>query len=489
MPPSAIIQAPVTPNSFRSSKTISSEPYPTVHTPSIPPHARSFSFSTPLNVPDHPELSSTSSTSSFQASSVSPPPKSPIGPFRPRSKIFQRNSTLAYNKRLKSLARRKHKLQECLQILNEMRLAGVQPDKYTYSMLLTSCIKCNDPHTAVELYHDIRKDGIPLDEHLRASLLKIAATHSSPQIGLCIRLFRGTSRPNRIMCNVMMDAFASIGDVDNCLSTYRYMRSVGVTPDGYTVCAIIKAYVHLGKLDDAMTNLHEMIKSAISVPPAAFCMLITAYGRMGRLDDAVTVYDRMTEWHVAPSQVTYNVLINACAVSGDLKRANEIYEEMKHTSPFSGDRYTMHGMIKCCLRRGDGRSALRWYEKIKASPVMPNQVSFRLALTAAGQNLDLDAVHQIADDIRAAGVKPREDVAATLVAASIRCSDLQAATTFFRSYAHSMCGAPLQPFFDSIRSSLRAFEQHMRPEVADYNDTFQVVRELEKFWAKQTNQK
>lgn len=370
-----------------------------------------------------------------------------------------------------------------------MRLAGVQPDKYTYSMLLTSCIKCKDPHTAAELYHDIRKDGISLDEHLRTNLLKIAATHPSPQISLCIRLFRGTSRPNRVMCNVMMDAFASVGDVDNCLATYRHMRSTGITPDGYTVCAIIKAYVCLERLDDAMANLHEMIKSGVSVPPAAFSMLITAYGQMGRLDDAVTVYDRMTEWHIAPSQVTYNVLINACAVSGDLQRAREIFEEMRHTSPFSGDRYTMHGMMKCCLCCGDGRSALRWYDRIKGSPAMPNQVTFRLSLTAAGQSLDIDSVHKIADDIRAAGVKPREDVAAALVAACIRCSDLQAATIFFRSYAHSMCGASLQPFFENIRSALRDFEQHVRPEVADYNDTFRVVKELEKFWAKQTKNK
>lgn len=398
---------------------------------------------------------------------------------------MKQRSTLAYNRRIKTLARQKGKLQACLQVLNEMRQDGVQPDKYTYSMLLTSCIKCKDHHTAVELYHDIRKDGIPLDAHLRTSLLKLAATHPSPQISLCIRLFRGTPRPNRVMCNVMMDAFASVGDVDNCLVTYRHMRSTGITPDGYTVCAILKAYIHLERLDDAMENLHEMVKSGVSVPPAAFSLLIAAYGRLGRLDDAVTVYDRMTEWHVDPSQVTYNVLINACAVSGDLQRAKEIYDEMKHTSSLPGDRYTMHGMMKCCIRRGDGPSAMRWYAKIKNSSAMPNQVSFRLALTAAAQSLDLDTLHEIADDMRAAGIKPREDVAATLVAACIRCSDLQAATVFFRSYAHSMCGASLQPFFDNMRSALLAFEQHMPPECADYNGTMHVVRELEKFWAKQ----
>lgn len=445
-----------------------------LHPVSLPSHLNLLSVSSPLSITKYSKHSLTS----FPI--ASPPAGLITNPLK-RSAKNHTSITACYNRRLKLLARKRNNLQACLAILNDMRQVGVKPDKYTYSMLLSSCIRCKDQNTAIELYQDIQRDGITLDEYLQTNLLKIAASSPHPRIDLCIRFFRSAHRPNRVLCNVMMDTFASIGDVENCLATYRFMRNIDIIPDGYTVSAILKAYVQADRLNDAIVSLHEMFKSGISIPSTVFSILITAYGRKGRLDDAISLYDRMISWDIVPSQITYNVLINACAVIGDLQRAVEIYDEMLHASPFTGDRYTMHGMMKCCLYQGDGQAALRWYRLIKTSAV-PNQISFRMALSAAGHSLDLDAIHEITDDIEALSGKPRQDVAAVLVAANIQCSDHEAALAAFHSYARSLCDVQLASFVSIIRSQLRDFNQYTRAE-ADFDGTCNALEELKKRWS------
>lgn len=389
---------------------------------------------------------------------------------------------------LKTLARKKNSLPECLDIVKEMRRTGIRPDKFTYSALLTSCFRSKARHTAVELYHEIRKDGVPLDHYLRANLLKIAGSGPSPQIDLCVRLFQGDPHPNRVMCNVMMDAYANIGAFDNCFSTYRYMVGAGVLPDSYTVTALMKAYIRSDRLDDAVTNLREIYKSGLDVPSVAFSQLIDAFGKHGLMDRAVELYDMMTAWRIEPSQVTFNVLIGACVHSGNVERALEIYEEMKHTTNFPGDRYTYHGLMKCCLRRGDGEAALEWYDHIKTTPFQCNQVSFRHALLAAGQSLNLDAVYAIKQDMKEGAVTPREDTVATGVAACIRCSDLQGAAKLFKDHAQvarerSSARCPqMTSFFNNVRKSMQLFEPNERGDNADYMHTMSVVDEMERTW-------
>lgn len=395
---------------------------------------------------------------------------------------------------LKTLARKKNSLPQCLDIVQEMRRTGIRPDKFTYSALLTSCFRSKARHTAAELYHEIRKDGVPLDHYLRANLLKIAASGPSPQIDLCVRLFHGDPHPNRVMCNVMMDAYANIGALNNCISTYRYMAGAGVLPDSYTVTALMKAYIRSGRLEDAVTNLREIYKSGLDVPVVAFSQLIDAYGKQGLMDRAVELYDMMTAWHIEPSQITFNALIGACVHSGNVERAVEIYEEMKHTSNFPGDRYTYHGLMKCCLRRGDGEAALKWYHYIKTTPFQCNQVSFRQAFLAAGQSLNLDAVYDIARDMKEGGAAPREDTVATGVAACIRCSDLKGAAKFFKDYAQVVCEKcpdkhpHLKHFFNNVRKSMQLFEPNERGDNADYMHTMSVVDEMERTWQGQSAQ-
>lgn len=395
-------------------------------------------------------------------------------------------STFYYNVKIDKLARKKNSLSRCLRLFKQMRKKNIAPDKYTYSALLKSCTRANSPETAFQIYHLIQRDGIPLDSHLRSMLLKLVASSPSPRLDLCLRLFQGASRPNRVLCNVLMNVYASSGSVEQCITTFRYMTAASIQPDAYTVSTLIKAYTKANRLDEAVANLHEIRKSGMDIPPCAFAIIIGAFGEEGDIENAIQMYDLMTTWGIHPSQVTFNVLIRACAHAGDLSLAIQVFEEMKHISGFSGDRYTFHALIQCCLKIRDGRYALYWYRQIGCASLKYNQVSFRLGFIAAGQTFDLDAVHAIENQMGELQISPRRDTLAHLIAACIRCSDLQGASGFFFKYIRCILNqkdcstSSYSSFFDETREALRSFEDQSEPSFCDHLHTIAVVDEMER---------
>lgn len=391
-------------------------------------------------------------------------------------------TVVARNAQLKALAKRKH-LDACLSFMNEMRESAVVPDKYSYSIVLTCCARLGAVDVARDLYRRMRLEGIVPDDYIRTNLLTVAANAKPPQVRMCARLFATMRNPTVYMCNVMIDAYARAGNVDSCIAMCRYMRLCGLEADKYTMSALIKAYVKSGRIEEAFQRLREMHAAGLELSAAAFGQVIDAFGKLGLMDRAVKVFDLMTLFGVAPTQATYNTLIAACSTKGMTKKAYEIFEEMKATSSFVGDRYTIHSLMSCCLKSRDATRVMQLYRMIKKGPFMCNQVSYRYALTAAGQSMDIDAMMEVKDDMETQDVSPREDTAAALVAAAIRCSDLQLALDSFAEYKRiQRAESEMTAFFAEIKAALKGFEESREGGVNDFECTVLVVDELERSW-------
>lgn len=383
---------------------------------------------------------------------------------------------------MKTLANKKD-LAACLSLLDELRNAGCAPDKYTYSTIMTCCSRVHAPDVAMELYNKMITENVQVDDYIRTNLLTCAANASPPRLETCALVFKSTRKPSQVMCNVMMDAYARAGLIEECLSTYRHMSLQSMQADKYTVSALIKAYVTTGRLDEAVDKIHEMHAAGLEVNAAAYGQVMDAFGRAESLDKAVRVFDTMTLHGVEPTQITYNILIGACEQVSMTQHAFEIYDEMRAMTSFPGDRYTLHCLMKCCLRSMDGWRALDIYRRLKRSPFPCNQVSYRLAVTAAGQIMDLEAVLEVADDIARHRSKMRHDTAAFLTAAFIRCSDLEAALNYFGDHLkHLSSEDAVMRFFEMMRTALKAFEKHDLESEKDFEYTSLVVKEMERSW-------
>lgn len=327
----------------------------------------------------------------------------------------------------------------------------------------------------------MRLERVVPDDCIRTNLLTVAANAKPPRVRLCTRLFAAITNPSTYMCNIMIDAYARVGNVDDCIATCRYMCLRGLEADKYTGSALIKAYVKSGRIEEALRKIREMHAAGLELSAPAFRQVMNAFGRPGLMDRAIQVFDLMMSFGMAPTQTTYNTLIAACSTKGLTEKAFEVFNEMEVTSSFVGDRYTLHLLMSCCLKSRDATQVMKLYRMIKRGPFKCNQVSYRYALTATGQSMDIDAVMEVMEDIAAHGVRPRKDTAAALVAASVRCSDLQLALDSFAEYQRVLkTESKVIAFFDEIKAALKGFEEGEEGGVNDFDCTALVVDELER---------
>eukprot|EP00178_Gracilaria_changii_P015554 TRINITY_DN4354_c0_g1_i1.p1 TRINITY_DN4354_c0_g1~~TRINITY_DN4354_c0_g1_i1.p1 ORF type:complete len:505 (-),score=115.35 TRINITY_DN4354_c0_g1_i1:237-1751(-) len=428
------------------------------------------------SVSHHPRISA------FLPTPRAPPPPPAVRPSRapsPPECLPQPLTLRAVNVRLKALVRRKHEFHRCVWLYQQLMLHRITPDKYTYSLLLTACATTGRTRHAMQLFHQLRHHRIPLDNYLRANLLTVVARSKQPDIAFAMWVFASSPKPSTLLCNILIELFARTRNLTGAECVHRYMNAAQIRVDAYTVSALIRAHVATGGPHAALSALRDMWRAGLSVHAAAFGQVIAAFGEQGLIDEAVALFDEMTVFGVQPLQTTFNVLIAAC-VGRDVRKAFEIFDEMNASTSFGGDRYTYHALIKCCLAAREAHRVAELYDAIKRSGFQPNQVSYRLTLVAAGMMMDGDLVERVARDMSDNGCEARMDTAATLVAAAIRCSDLQAALQHFSSFVSGGDAARNARFFDEIRAALRAFDARDGRGVQDWKHTQLVVDELQR---------
>ncbi|CAN8062497.1 unnamed protein product [Agarophyton chilense] len=469
-----------------------SHPSPSRTSPASPGHLHrsprrrrvSFRPASPSARPhvDHASTTSVPSISAFLATPPAPPPPAVIRPpqaSHPPEPLPQPFTLRAVNMRLRALVRNKNAFDRCLWLHGQLRQHSIKPDKYTYSLLLTACATVRNSKHAMQLYHELRQNRVAMDDHLRANLLTVVARSKQPDIGFAMWVFASSPKPSLLLCNILIDLFARAHNATGAESVHRYMNAVGIQADAYTVSALIRVHVASAGPAAALLALREMWRAGLSVHVAAFGQVIAAFGQLGMIDEAVALFDEMTVFGVQPQQTTFNILIEACK-GRNLQKAFEIYDEMKASTSFRGDRYTFHALINCCLAAREAERVPGLYAAIKRAGFQPNQISYRLALVAAGIMMDIDFMEQVAGDMKNNLCEPRMDTMATLVAAAVRCSDLQAALSHFSNFVSCRDSLRNARFFDEIRGALRRFDEQGLQDLQDSMHTQLVVDELER---------
>merc|ERR1719373_357991 len=101
-------------------------------------------------------------------------------------------------------------LSTALDLFHNMKKQGIHPDVITYSTLISVCEKCRQPDKAMELFNKMQKeDGLS---------------------------------PNTITCNALISACDKGGKPEEAWRVFQDMRRWGPTPDVVTYSALISAF-------------------------------------------------------------------------------------------------------------------------------------------------------------------------------------------------------------------------------------------------------
>ncbi|KAJ0971927.1 hypothetical protein J5N97_019886 [Dioscorea zingiberensis] len=274
---------------------------------------------------------------------------------------------------------------EAFALLNEMKSTdGCQPDVYTYSILIKSCLQVFALDKVQELLVDMENQGI---------------------------------RPNTITYNTLIDAYGKAGRFEEMESTLREMlQDCGCKPDVWTMNATLRAFGGSGQIE-MMEKCYDKFQNAGITPDIkTFNILLDSYGKSQKYEKMSSVMEYMQKYYFSWSLVTYNVVIDAFGRAGDLRQMEYIFRLMK------SERIKPNCVTLCSLVRAYGR--VEAVEKIKGvlryienSDVMLDIVFFNCLVDAYGRAGCLAEMKEVLEIMKSRGCKPDKITYSTMIKA------------------------------------------------------------------------
>ncbi|KAK1268912.1 Pentatricopeptide repeat-containing protein [Acorus gramineus] len=242
---------------------------------------------------------------------------------------------------------------QAFSLLNQMKnTVGCDPDVYTYSILIKSCMHVHEFDKAEALLSDMASMGI---------------------------------KPNTITYNTLIDAYGKAGRFALMESTLvEMLKEKDCKPDVWTMNSTLRAFGGNGQIE-TMEKCYDKFQSAgISPNIKTFNILLDSYGKAGSYLKMSAVMEYMQKYYFSWTIVTYNVVIDAFGRAGDLRQMEYIFRLMR------SEGVKPNCITLCSLVRAYGR--VQAIEKIKGvvritenSSVVLDAVFFNCLIDAFGR--------------------------------------------------------------------------------------------------------
>merc|ERR1719240_1892744 len=234
-------------------------------------------------------------------------------------------------------------------------------------------------------------------------------------------------------------------DVDEVLlnalleSTVQRMRDLKVTPSPVTLGILVKTYGQAGDIQKVLQVWDEMDKQRLHANAVTYGCMIDACVKCGRLETAVEIFKGMRQAGKHRNTIVYTTLMKGYGLDKDLKSALELFREMPHEGvPYN--TITYNSIIDACVKSGDLATAESLLYEIANpcnSPLEPDLITFSTLLKGYCHIGDLDKALQLAEAIKARGLRCDELVYNTLMDGCVKANDVTAGVGLFEEMVHA----------------------------------------------------
>eukprot|EP01018_Ginkgo_biloba_P002288 Gb_24674 [translate_table: standard] len=264
-------------------------------------------------------------------------------------KIYKPNVVL-WNALIKGYAQ-KGTCEEALTLYYEMPGAGIQPDNFTFTLVLKVCASLLAVQEGEEIHYHIVRSGLESDVIVGTALLDMYAKCGSVEVAR--QLFDKLSIRDRVSWNAMIAGYAQNGYADEALKLFHRMQRADEKPDLVTMVSVLSACAHLAALQQGMLIHAYTIKSGFESDVFMGNTLIDMYAKCGNIEIARQIFDEMPKKDV----VSWNSMVAGYAQNGYANEALILFCQMQ-LEDVTPNSVTVLGVISACThlagpRQGD----------------------------------------------------------------------------------------------------------------------------------------
>ncbi|KAK9125906.1 hypothetical protein Scep_014752 [Stephania cephalantha] len=188
-----------------------------------------------------------------------------------------------------------------------MREANVEPNQFTFAMVLSTCAKMRAGGVGRQVHSCLIKLGFEYVSFCEGSLIDMYA--KCGYLADACRVFDGADSFDTVSWTSMIAGYVRVGLPEKALDLFEDMQRVGVTPDQVAYVTVITAYVDLGSLDDALILFNQMADPNV----VAWNVMISGHARSGFVIEAVTIFRDMRLAGIRPSRSSLGSVLSAIA--------------------------------------------------------------------------------------------------------------------------------------------------------------------------------
>ncbi|KAL8557568.1 hypothetical protein ACS0TY_004859 [Phlomoides rotata] len=247
--------------------------------------------------------------------------------------------------------------QEAVDLFEEMRAAGFQPNEITFLCVLNSCSHAGFLDKGFYYFDMMRKYKLKPDithyvtivdllgrvgqldraeRFIRAMPIVPTAAVWKALLGACRmhkKVFNRLVRKDIVSWNSMLTVYAHHGLGQEAVDLFEEMRAAGFQPNEITFLCVLNASSHAGFLDKGFYYFDMMRKYKLKPDITHYVTIVDLLGRAGQLDRAESFIRAMP---IVPTAAVWKALLGACRMHKNTElgayAAERVFELDPHDS-------------------------------------------------------------------------------------------------------------------------------------------------------------
>jgi len=307
---------------------------------------------------------------------------------------------------LEELMRRKG-VDEAWDALEDMQRQGLTTDRFTISrMLMKTVADSRGRWNPAKVYRSIA---------LVENFIQMQPTEA-----------------DEVLFNALLDTHSRMKDLPRLQVTMQQMKDLRIQPSHVTLGILVKAYGQACDIKRVLKVWDEMVEQRNQANAVTYGCMINACVKCGHIEKAVEIFRDMKKKRKHRNTILYTTLIKGYGNDKDLRNALSLFREMKEEG-VPCNTITYNSIIDVCIKCSDVQTAEELMREMVASggDVQPDLITYSTLLKGYCQVGDLDKALQVADTIKACGLKCDELVYNTLIDGCVKANDLSAGVGLF----------------------------------------------------------
>eukprot|EP01018_Ginkgo_biloba_P025793 Gb_04079 [translate_table: standard] len=235
--------------------------------------------------------------------------------------------------------------EESLVLYYQMQEDGIEPDKFTFPVVLKACAGLLALEQGKEIHYHIVRYGFESDVYVGNALIDMYAKCGSMDDGR--HVFDKMSARDVVSWTAMIAGYAQNGRANEALTAFHHMQLAGMRPDSVTMVSVLSACAHLGALERGSWIHDYIIKNGLDSDVFVQTALVDMYINRGKVENACQLFTKMSKRDV----VSWNALIAGYTQTGYANEALTLFTEMQ-LADVKPNSTTMLSVLSACAQLG-----------------------------------------------------------------------------------------------------------------------------------------